>query len=78
MATNLVFNGVTTRYPDIKFILSHAGGTLPMLALIGAVQLLAGRFLAYNLDDMKKKANTDIWIFIPVFPKMRTKSSTFV
>lgn len=32
VATNLIFNGVTTRYPDIKFILSHAGGTLPMLA----------------------------------------------
>ena len=32
VATNLIFNGVTTRCPDIKFILSHAGGTLPMLA----------------------------------------------
>ena len=32
VATNLIFNGVTTRYPDIKFIMSHAGGTLPMLA----------------------------------------------
>jgi predicted TIM-barrel fold metal-dependent hydrolase len=32
VATNLIFNGVTTRYPDIKFLLSHAGGTLPMLA----------------------------------------------
>lgn len=31
-ATNLIFNGVTTRCPDIKFLLSHAGGTLPMLA----------------------------------------------
>ena len=32
VATNLIFNGVTSRYPDIPFILSHAGGTLPMLA----------------------------------------------
>ena len=32
VATNLIFNGVTTRCPDIKFLLSHAGGTLPMLA----------------------------------------------
>lgn len=32
VAVNLIFKGVTTRYPDIKFILSHAGGTLPFLA----------------------------------------------
>ena len=32
VATNLILNGVMERLPDIKFILSHAGGTLPMLA----------------------------------------------
>jgi predicted TIM-barrel fold metal-dependent hydrolase len=32
VAVNLIFNGVTERYPDIKFILSHSGGTLPFLA----------------------------------------------
>jgi len=32
VATNLIFNGVAEKLPDIKFILSHAGGTLPMLA----------------------------------------------
>jgi predicted TIM-barrel fold metal-dependent hydrolase len=32
VATNLIFQGVTTRYPDIRFILSHAGGVLPFLA----------------------------------------------
>jgi len=32
VATNLILKGVTTRYPDIPFILSHSGGTLPMLA----------------------------------------------
>jgi predicted TIM-barrel fold metal-dependent hydrolase len=32
VATNLIFNGVTEKLPDIPFILSHAGGTLPMLA----------------------------------------------
>ena len=31
-ATNLIFNGVMERMPDIRFILSHAGGTLPFLA----------------------------------------------
>lgn len=32
VAVNLIFNGVMERLPDIDFILSHAGGTLPMLA----------------------------------------------
>ncbi len=32
VAVNLIFNGVMEKLPDIKFILSHAGGTLPMLA----------------------------------------------
>jgi predicted TIM-barrel fold metal-dependent hydrolase len=27
----LVFGGVTTRFPDIRFIFSHAGGTMPFL-----------------------------------------------
>jgi predicted TIM-barrel fold metal-dependent hydrolase len=32
VATNLIFNGVMERLPDIPFILSHSGGTLPFLA----------------------------------------------
>lgn len=32
VAVNLIFKGVITRYPDIRFILSHSGGTLPFLA----------------------------------------------
>ena len=32
VAVNLIFNGVIARRPNIKFILSHAGGTLPFLA----------------------------------------------
>lgn len=32
VATNLIMNGVMERHPDIPFILSHAGGTLPFLA----------------------------------------------
>jgi predicted TIM-barrel fold metal-dependent hydrolase len=31
-APNLIYNGVMERMPDIRFILSHAGGTLPFLA----------------------------------------------
>ena len=29
---SLVFNGTVTKYPDIKFIFSHAGGPVPVLA----------------------------------------------
>lgn len=32
VATNLIFNGVMEKLPGIKWLLSHAGGTLPMLA----------------------------------------------
>ena len=32
VAVNLILQGVVKRYPDIKFILSHSGGTLPFLA----------------------------------------------
>ena len=32
VATNLIFNGVMERLPDIRFILSHSGGALPFLA----------------------------------------------
>ena len=31
VAVNLIFQGVVERYPNIRFILSHAGGTLPFL-----------------------------------------------
>jgi predicted TIM-barrel fold metal-dependent hydrolase len=31
-AFSLVVNGVTKRYPEIRFILAHAGGTVPFLA----------------------------------------------
>src|SRR5262245_17675852 len=30
--TNLIYNGTLERYPDIAFILSHAGGAVPYLA----------------------------------------------
>jgi predicted TIM-barrel fold metal-dependent hydrolase len=30
--TNLIFSGTLERYPDVKIILSHAGGTIPFIA----------------------------------------------
>jgi len=35
---NLVFSGTTTRFPDIRFVFSHAGGTMPFL--VERLQLL--------------------------------------
>lgn len=35
---NLIFSGTTTRFPDIRFIFSHAGGTMPFL--VERLQLL--------------------------------------
>lgn len=32
VAANLLFNGVTRRYPDIRYILAHGGGTIPYIA----------------------------------------------
>ena len=32
MAANLIYSGTMERYPDIRFILSHAGGTVPFIA----------------------------------------------
>lgn len=45
--TSLLFSGAFERYPGIRFILSHAGGTLPMLATriagIGGTPVLGPR-----------------------------------
>jgi len=32
-AVNLIFSGARARFPEIRFILAHAGGTLPYIAL---------------------------------------------
>lgn len=37
VAINLIFQGVMARYPNIRFILSHAGGTLPFLTHRAAI-----------------------------------------
>lgn len=49
----LVRNGIRRRYPNIKFILSHAGGFVPYAAHRMALAIMAdtGRSLADTLDD---------------------------
>ncbi len=48
-ATNLIFAGTLDRYPSIRFILAHGGGTLPYLAyrlaMVGSQQLGRGEYL---------------------------------
>ena len=56
-AVNLVYSGTTRRCPDIKFILPHAGGTLPFLVqrIVGNNRLvLSGMDLAAALAEMRR------------------------
>jgi predicted TIM-barrel fold metal-dependent hydrolase len=52
----VTFNGDTTRYPDIKFIWSHAGGSAPFLAgrIDGASRNAADRMPAGFMAEAKK------------------------
>lgn len=50
-AVSLVMNGVTVRYPNIRFILSHAGGTLPYIAARVAGGLAMAPGLVERIGD---------------------------
>jgi 6-methylsalicylate decarboxylase len=47
-ATNLIFSGALDRYPAIRFVLAHGGGTLPYLAyrlaMVGSKQLAVSEY----------------------------------
>jgi len=47
-ATNLIFSGALDRFPSIRFVLAHGGGTLPYLAyrlaMVGSQQLAHREF----------------------------------
>ena len=51
---SLVFSGAAHTYPDIRWIFSHAGGTMPFLV---ERYLLQGRLLKNNSKAMEKIPN---------------------
>jgi predicted TIM-barrel fold metal-dependent hydrolase len=73
-AANLVFSGALDRYPNIKFVLSHAGGTLPFiswrLAEISERQLAVSpfkeRFQIPLIEDHEGHVNRDL-----IFSRLR-------
>jgi 6-methylsalicylate decarboxylase len=50
-ALNLVFRGALERFPDIRFILAHAGGTLPYVAWRQSMAPLIDRRFAAQTPD---------------------------
>ncbi|WP_433722906.1 amidohydrolase family protein [Nocardia sp. CA-129566] len=53
-ATNLVLRGVPRRYPNIRFILSHAGGFVPYAShrIAGAITVETGRNALEILEEL--------------------------
>lgn len=47
--SDLVFSGVLRRYPDIDWLFTHTGGTLPLL--VDRLELFRTTFLGGSLDD---------------------------
>ena len=53
-AVNLIFSGTLRRFPRIRFILAHAGGTLPYLSWrIAAAPMIDRRFHQLSADDIR-------------------------
>lgn len=53
-ATNLVYKGTTRRYPDVKFILTHAGGFIPY-AVQRLSRLLASMDATRSQEDFLRE-----------------------
>lgn len=63
---SLIFNGVTKRYPEVRFIVAHAGDTVPYIA--SRISMLATMFgdlgaVAHIADSIGALAS--------VFPKLK-------
>lgn len=68
-AVNLILSGATERFPEIRYILAHAGGVLPYLAyrlaLVGAHQLATPEFAErYPLPFFARPEATDPEFFL--------------
>ena len=58
--SGLLYSGTFSRCPDVKFIFSHGGGTLPFLAgRIGAASGRAGSLIPHGADYEFKKLHFD-------------------
>jgi predicted TIM-barrel fold metal-dependent hydrolase len=54
MAAHLMFSGAIKRFPNIKFILAHAGGTLPYLAWrLYSCQMVSPKFPKWSYDEIR-------------------------
>jgi len=58
-AVNMIVKGTLTRFPDIRFILAHAGGTLPYLhARIAAASMVDPRLDALSPETISANINS--------------------
>jgi predicted TIM-barrel fold metal-dependent hydrolase len=52
-AVNLVFSGALERFPNIRFVLSHGGGTLPYIAWrLSVAPMIDARLKQRSRDDI--------------------------
>jgi predicted TIM-barrel fold metal-dependent hydrolase len=66
---SLIVNGVTKNYPDIRFILAHAGGTVPYIA--ARVSITAS--MLENAKGAGPMIGDGIGMVTSVFPKLEEK-----
>ena len=60
-AVHMVFNGVLTRYPNVKIILSHAGGFVPYAALRFALLQPALQPAGPTADELLARFKSFYW-----------------
>jgi len=70
-AFSLLVNGVTRRYPDVRFIFAHAGGTVPYIA--GRVDVLSSLFA--SLGGAAAALGKGVGMLSSVIPGMKDSLS---
>jgi len=66
-AFSLIINGVTRKYPDVRFILAHAGGTVPYIA--GRLSVLASLFA--SVGGVGPYIAEGVGLLSSLFPKVK-------